>query len=275
MFGMALIEHLEKTLTISQICVPLGGIGSIAFVFMMIGAVSKAGAVPFHSWISDAAGETPLAFTAFLPGSLSRLLGIYFLARMTSEMFRFSPCSRVAWLIVALGIASLGIGLFFAPAQKEPKKLLGFISIALCGVLLVSIGSGLSGNPLHTAVLIAGSTILFTLVFLVVGVQEQRCATFTTALSMRVRNITPFKALYERSDQGQFDPYELAMIVFNFFAKTAFALDRFTNWIYDGFIPFCAVMLSTIIRVFHTGNYAAYIIWSLAGTVTVIAFMIK
>jgi formate hydrogenlyase subunit 3/multisubunit Na+/H+ antiporter MnhD subunit len=275
MFGIALIEHSAKTLTISQMHIPFNRIGGIAFIFMMIGAVSKAGAVPFHSWIPEAASETPLAFTAFLPGSLSRILGIYLLIRMTSEMFRFAPSSWASCLIIVIGLATLACGLLLAPAQKDPKKLIGYISIAVCGLYLVSVGSALPGNPEHAALFLAGGTTLIAVLFLAAGMKQQQFGTVTAVLSGHTRSIVPLSGLYTRFDQNYFDPYELAMAITNIVAKTAFALDRFTNWLYDAVIPFCAVMLSTIVRVFHTGNYSAYIIWSLAGTVTVLAFVLK
>ena len=66
---------------------PADGLGGLAFVLLMIGAISKAGSMPFHSWIPDAAVDAPLPFMAFLPASLEKLLGIYFLARITLDLF--------------------------------------------------------------------------------------------------------------------------------------------------------------------------------------------
>ena len=61
---------------------------------LMIGAVSKAGSMPFHSWIPDAAVDAPLPFMAFLPASLEKLLGIYFLARITLDLFQLHAGDR-------------------------------------------------------------------------------------------------------------------------------------------------------------------------------------
>jgi formate hydrogenlyase subunit 3/multisubunit Na+/H+ antiporter MnhD subunit len=275
MFGIALTEHTAGTLAISQMHVSLCGTGGIAFIFMMIGAIAKAGAVPFHSWIPDAASETPLAFTAFFSGSLARLLGIYLLIRMASEMFRFAPSSWASLIIITVGIASIILGLFLAPAQKDPKKLLAYISIAVCGLLLVSIGSALPKSIEYSALFLAGSTIFITILFLAVGIKEQLVGAVTATFSTHTRQIAPLAALYVQTDQHRFDPYDTAMACSAAAAKTAFAIDRAVNWVYDGLIPFCTVMLSTIVRVFHTGNYSAYIIWSLAGTITIIALMVK
>ena len=70
MFGIALCGKLAQTLTISKINLPLTVWGGTAFVFLMLGAVAKAGAIPFHTWIPDAAIYAPLPFMALLPAAL-------------------------------------------------------------------------------------------------------------------------------------------------------------------------------------------------------------
>src|SRR5271157_5131465 len=91
MLGIALVYYISGTLTISKLNIPLTGISSAAFILIMIGAISKAGAMPFHSWIPDAAIDAPLPFMAFLPASLEKLLGIYLLARISLNIFQLSP----------------------------------------------------------------------------------------------------------------------------------------------------------------------------------------
>ncbi|MEI8217863.1 MAG: complex I subunit 5 family protein [Elusimicrobiota bacterium] len=275
MFAIALIEHSAHTLTISQMRIPLDGAGGIAFIFMLVGVIAKVGAIPLHSWMPDAAEETPLALTAFFSGSLARLLGIYVLIRMTTEMFPYVLSSWAGFLIIAAGLATLGYGIVMAPAQKSPKKLLSYISIAVSGFFLVSAGSIFPENPEYAALFLAASTIIIALAFLAAGMKEQLMGTVTAALSIRTRNRAWLGAFHTRMDHRRFDPYELAMAFSGWAAKCAVIVDKFINWIYDGFIPFCAITLSTIVRAFHTGNYAAYIIWSLAGTIAVIVFMIK
>jgi len=75
MVGIALTAYLAGTLTISQINIPMAGLGGIAFILLMIGAISKAGSMPFHSWIPDAAIDAPLPFMAMLPFRLCMISG--------------------------------------------------------------------------------------------------------------------------------------------------------------------------------------------------------
>ncbi|MEI7737007.1 MAG: proton-conducting transporter membrane subunit, partial [Ferruginibacter sp.] len=55
MVGIGLTGHLAGTLTMSDINLNMASLGGLAFIFLMIGAISKAGSMPFHSWIPDAA----------------------------------------------------------------------------------------------------------------------------------------------------------------------------------------------------------------------------
>ncbi|MCK7471575.1 MAG: hypothetical protein MZU95_12985 [Desulfomicrobium escambiense] len=55
---------------------------------MMIGAIGKAGAMPFHTWIPDAAVDAPVTFMAFLPAAFEKLLGIYLLARICPRLLQ-------------------------------------------------------------------------------------------------------------------------------------------------------------------------------------------
>ena len=85
--GIGILWSLTGSLTLSQISVKPEGIAVLAFIMMMIGAIGKAGAMPFHTWIPDAAIDAPVTFMAFLPAAFEKLLGIYLLARVTLDLF--------------------------------------------------------------------------------------------------------------------------------------------------------------------------------------------
>ncbi|MFA5116531.1 MAG: proton-conducting transporter membrane subunit, partial [Candidatus Omnitrophota bacterium] len=86
MLGIILTGVLAGTLTMSGIDLPLDTLGSTAFILLMIGAIAKGGSMPFHSWIPDAATDAPLPFMAFFPAAMEKLLGIYFLTRISLDM---------------------------------------------------------------------------------------------------------------------------------------------------------------------------------------------
>ncbi len=143
-----------KTFTISDISrLPLTTLGAIAFICLMIGAMAKAGAMPFHSWIPDAALAAPLPFMAFLPASLEKLLGIYFLARISLEMFNLTPFSWVSTLLMILGGATILLAVAMALIQKNYKRLLSYHAISQVGYMILGIGTavpvGIIGGLFH------------------------------------------------------------------------------------------------------------------------------
>jgi len=143
MLGIALTYHLAGTFAISKISLPMTLGGSIAFVLLMIGAISKAGSMPFHSWIPDAAIDAPLPFMAFLPASLEKLLGIYLLARISLDMFQFTAGSWVSMLMMIVGAATILLAVMMALVQKDFKRLLSYHAISQVGYMILGIGTAL------------------------------------------------------------------------------------------------------------------------------------
>ena len=143
MFGIALTYYLSGTMTMSKISLPLNHLGAVAFIFMMIGAVSKAGCMPFHSWIPDAAVDAPLPFMAFLPAALEKLLGIYLLARLSLNMFQLTESSWVSTMLMILGSVTILLAVAMALIQKDYKRLLSYHAISQVGYMILGIGTAL------------------------------------------------------------------------------------------------------------------------------------
>lgn len=153
MIGIAITAHLAGTLTISEINLALTPLGVVAFILLMIGAIAKAGSMPFHSWIPDAAQDAPLPFMAILPASLEKLLGIYFLARISLDMFKLDPSSWVSTMLMIIGAFTIIMAVLAALIQKEYKKLLSFHAISQVGYMILGIGTclpiGIVGGLFH------------------------------------------------------------------------------------------------------------------------------
>lgn len=153
MIGIGLAGHLAGTLVISKINLPLDVLGSIAFIFLMIGAIAKAGSMPFHSWIPDAAVDAPLPFMAFLPAALEKLLGIYFLARISLDMFQLVPQSWISTMLMIIGGITILLAVMMALIQKDYKRLLSYHAISQVGYMILGIGTavpaGIIGGLFH------------------------------------------------------------------------------------------------------------------------------
>lgn len=177
MCGIALAAHISSTFTISQMNVPLEGLGVLAFILLMIGAAAKAGAMPFHSWIPDAAQRAPLPFMAFLPASLEKLLGIYFLARLTLDIFRLTPDSWLSTLMMVVGVTTILLAVMMALVQKEYKKLLSYHAISQVGYMILGIGTAVPAGIIGGLFHMVNHAIYKSCLFLTAGSVEHSTGT--------------------------------------------------------------------------------------------------
>ncbi|MCX5695812.1 MAG: proton-conducting transporter membrane subunit [Candidatus Omnitrophica bacterium] len=154
MLGIALTGHLSGTMAISRMNLPLNnGVTNLAFILLMIGAISKGGAMPFHSWIPDAATDAPLPFMSFVPAALEKLLGIYFLTRISLDMFQMTTKSGVSILLMTVGAITIILAVLMALIQKDYKRLLSYHAVSQVGYMILGIGTavpaGIVGGLFH------------------------------------------------------------------------------------------------------------------------------
>ena len=438
MAGVILSGSLAATFTISKINLPPSGLGALAFLFLMVGIISKAGAMPFHSWIPDAAVDAPLPFMAFFPASLEKLLGIYLLARISLDMFKINGDSWVSLLLMTVGALTILLAVAMALIQTDYKRLLSYHAISQVGYMILGIGTlvpvGIIGGLFHmlnhtvyksclffsagslerqagttsleklgglarrmpvtfacflvAALSISGvppfngffskelvyegalqrgwffylaallGSFLTAVSFLKLGhaaflgrVQEQNKAVTESPLPMLIPmivlataciifgvfNFIPLcyfiypvigflghqahglssgmllggftvavlalaffshalgvkaggsalkaadhihyapllKGIYDKAENGYFDPYNIGWAGARFLSLISWRLDRAVDWVYDSFCVRTASGISAIIRRMHSGNYSVYIGWSLAASAAVIIFLLK
>ena len=177
MAGIALTGYLAKTLVLSEISLPLNSLGALAFILLVIGAISKAGSMPFHTWIPDAATDAPLPFMAFLPASLEKLLGIYFLARISLDMFKLNPDSWLSTMLMTVGALTIFLAVMMALVQKNYKKLLSYHAISQVGYMVLGIGTalpiGIVGGLFH----MINHALYKSCLFLTAGSVEKQAGT--------------------------------------------------------------------------------------------------
>ena len=153
MVGAALAGHLSGTFAISKMSISMTGLGGLAFIFLMIGAIAKAGSMPFHTWIPDAATDAPLPFMAFLPAAIEKLVGIYFLARLSLDIFKSDPHSWASTLMMTVGAITIVLAVAMALIQKDYKRLLSYHAISQVGYMILGVGTlvpaGIVGGLFH------------------------------------------------------------------------------------------------------------------------------
>lgn len=118
----------------------------LAYLCLAAGAFAKAGAMPFHTWVPDTAEDAPASVTAFLPASLDKLLGIYFLARISLNIFQMN--SGMNTFLMVIGSFTIVAAVMMALIQHDMKRLLGYHAVSQVGYMVLGIGTG---NPIGIA----------------------------------------------------------------------------------------------------------------------------
>lgn len=109
----------------------------------LIGFGIKAGVVPGHIWLPGAHAAAPSHISALLSGVMLKV-GIYGLLRMV--MLLGPPPVWWAWMVLILGLFSAVLGVLWALAQHDLKRLLAYHSVENIGIILLGLGIGALGS---------------------------------------------------------------------------------------------------------------------------------
>ena len=117
-------------------------LSSAIFVLALIGFGAKAGIVPAHVWLPEAHPAAPSHASALMSGSMIKV-GIYGIVRIL--MMLGTPEAWWGWALIAIGATSGVLGVLFALAQHDLKRLLAYHSVENIGIILLGIGVGVLG----------------------------------------------------------------------------------------------------------------------------------
>ena len=111
------------------------------FWIALVGFGVKAGVFPLHFWLPSAHAGAPSHVSAMMSGMAIKM-GIYGIIRFSGWL----PVSGlVGWVIVGLGALSALLGITFALAQNDFKRLLAYCSVENIGVIFIGVGAALLG----------------------------------------------------------------------------------------------------------------------------------
>ncbi|MCJ7523778.1 MAG: NADH-quinone oxidoreductase subunit L [Candidatus Aminicenantes bacterium] len=193
--GIAILWSQTGTLRMSDISVLPQGLLAVSFFLMMIGAIGKAGAMPFHTWIPDAAIDAPVSVMALIPGALEKLLGIYLLVRITLDFYKLEINSPFCITLMIIGAATIVLAVFMALIQKDLKKLLSYHAVSQVGYMILGIGTavpiGIIGGIFH----MINNAIYKSGLFLAAGSVEHQTGTTELKKLGGLYRAMPFTAL--------------------------------------------------------------------------------
>jgi hydrogenase-4 component B len=137
--------------------------GALILWLALFGFGLKAGLVPLHFWLPEAHASAPSHVSALMSGVVIKM-GIYGLFRVLTLLA--APPAWWGWLVLALGVTSGVLGVLWALAQHDLKRLLAYHSVENIGIILMGLGAGALGITYQVplvAVLGFAGAILHTL----------------------------------------------------------------------------------------------------------------
>jgi hydrogenase-4 component B len=109
------------------------------FWLALFGFGVKAGFFPLHIWLPSAHANAPSHVSAIMSGVAIKM-GIYGIIRFSGWL----PVPPAAgWVVTGLGATSALLGIAFAFAQNDFKRLLAYCSVENIGIIMIGIGIAL------------------------------------------------------------------------------------------------------------------------------------
>jgi hydrogenase-4 component B len=113
----------------------------------LVGFGTKAGIIPLHIWLPRAHSVAPSHVSALMSGVMIKL-GILMLVRMFFDILP-QPVMWLGYVVLGIGAISSLLGVLYALAEHDSKRLLAYHSIENIGIILLGLGGGLLFMNLH------------------------------------------------------------------------------------------------------------------------------
>ena len=123
---------------------------TLLFFLIVLGFLSKAGAVPLHVWLPYAHPAAPSPVSALMSGVMLKV-AIYAFLRFLFIL----PDWQLEWgvIILVLGALSALVGVLYALSEHDIKALLANHSVENIGIILIGIGVGMVFTTLKLPIL--------------------------------------------------------------------------------------------------------------------------
>ena len=177
LFGIGLLYGRTGALNFTQLGGALAGRSAdglviASLVLITVGFLIKAGAVPFHFWLSDAYAVVPTPVGVILTGIMSDL-GYYAIARVYWTVFSGPTAAHagaVRGVLVGVGVLTALLGGLMCLLQADLKRLLAFLTVSHGGIFLAGIGLLRSGGLAGASLYVVADGALKAALFLAIGI---------------------------------------------------------------------------------------------------------
>jgi formate hydrogenlyase subunit 3/multisubunit Na+/H+ antiporter MnhD subunit len=120
-----------------------GFLGARVFVLALVGFGVKAGLMPVHFWLPPAHAAAPSHVSALMSGVVVKM-GVYGILRVTG-LLDAVPAAW-GWTLLVVGGVSAVLGVAFALAQHDVKRLLAYHTVENIGIIALGMGLALLGR---------------------------------------------------------------------------------------------------------------------------------
>lgn len=120
-----------------------GALASLVFLLSFCGFGLRAGFVPLHGWLPVAEPVAPSHISALMSGVMVKL-GLFGILRVSID---FLGASQLWWgyVVLIFGVCSAVLGVLFALAEHDLKRLLAYHTVENIGIILMGMGIGMIG----------------------------------------------------------------------------------------------------------------------------------
>jgi hydrogenase-4 component B len=118
-------------------------LASVVFLLALLGFGAKAGMMPFGGWIPREATAAPAHVSALISGAMAKV-ALFGLIRVAVSFLH----AEVPWwglVVLAAGAASAVLGVMYAGAERDLKRLLAYSTTENVGIILMGVGIGMVG----------------------------------------------------------------------------------------------------------------------------------
>ncbi len=182
LLAVAFLYGEYGALNLAYISAQLSGtaVDRLSLALFLGALLMKAAAAPVHFWAPDAYGQAPAAKTLLLV--VNTQVSLYGLWRVLFTLYGGILDAPVGWLVVSLGLLTMGVAAFMALVQTDLGRLVAYGAVSQIGYMLLGVGVGLvalSGRPDYGLVAMKGGifhmlndALTVGLLFLCVGAVE-------------------------------------------------------------------------------------------------------
>ena len=177
LIGLLIVWSIQKTFVVSDMHLAAdSALPVIAFLLLITAAITKAGAMPLHTWLPASGEYASASVMALLPAAIDKLLGIYLLVIVVRGIFELTP-GILSLILSVIGAATIIIAVMVAMVQHNLKRLLSYHAISQVGYMVLGIATltpvGIAGGVFH----MLNHAIYKCCLFLCGGSVEQQAGT--------------------------------------------------------------------------------------------------